>query len=46
LSVLDITTVDELVEAIVRLVARGAPVLGVAGALGVALAIRQAERER
>jgi methylthioribose-1-phosphate isomerase len=43
--VLDITTVDELVDAIVRLVVRGAPVLGVAGALGVALAVRQAERE-
>jgi methylthioribose-1-phosphate isomerase len=43
--VLDITTVDELVDAIVRLAVRGAPVLGVAGALGVALAVRQAERE-
>src|SRR5215469_11644721 len=42
---LDITTVDELVDAIVRLAIRGAPVLGVAGALGVALAVRQAERE-
>jgi len=45
LSILDITTVDELVDAIVRLVVRGAPLLGVAGALGVALAVRQAERE-
>jgi len=45
LRVLDITTVDELVDAIVRLAVRGAPVLGVAGALGVALAVRQAERE-
>lgn len=43
--VLDITTVDELVDAIIRLAVRGAPVLGVAGALGVALAARQAERE-
>src|SRR5215472_4407997 len=43
--VLHITTVDELVDAIVRLAVRGAPVLGVAGALGVALAVRQAERE-
>lgn len=42
---LDITTVDGLVDAIVRLAVRGAPVLGVAGALGVALAVRQAERE-
>jgi methylthioribose-1-phosphate isomerase len=45
LSVLRLTTVDELVDAIVRLVVRGAPLLGVAGALGVALAVRQAERE-
>jgi methylthioribose-1-phosphate isomerase len=45
LRMLDITTVDELVDAIVRLAVRGAPVLGVAGALGVALAVRQAERE-
>ena len=45
LRVLDITTVDELVDAIVRLSVRGAPVLGVAGALGVALAVRQADRE-
>ena len=45
LRMLDITTVDGLVDAIVRLAVRGAPVLGVAGALGVALAVRQAERE-
>jgi len=45
LRLLDITTVDGLVGAIVRLAVRGAPVLGVAGALGVALAVRQAERE-
>jgi methylthioribose-1-phosphate isomerase len=38
LSVLRFTTVDQLVDAIVRLVVRGAPLLGVAGALGVALA--------
>lgn len=43
--VLDITTVGELVDAIVRLAVRGAPLLGVAGAFGVALAVRQAERE-
>jgi len=43
--VLDITTVDELVDAITRLAIRGAPALGVAGALGVALAVRQGERE-
>jgi S-methyl-5-thioribose-1-phosphate isomerase len=45
LSVLSITSVDELVDAIVRLAVRGAPLLGVAGALGVALAVRQSERE-
>jgi methylthioribose-1-phosphate isomerase len=45
LDVLHITTVDQIVDAIVRLVVRGAPLLGVAGALGVALAVRQAERE-
>ena len=45
LSVLSLSTVDELVDAIVRLAVRGAPLLGVAGALGVALAARQAERE-
>ena len=45
LSVLRLTTVDQLVDAITRLVVRGAPLLGVAGALGVALAARQAERE-
>jgi methylthioribose-1-phosphate isomerase len=45
LSVLHLTTVDQLVDAIVRLVVRGAPLLGVAGALGVALAVRQAQRD-
>jgi methylthioribose-1-phosphate isomerase len=45
LRVLHITTVDELVDAITRLAIRGAPALGVAGALGVALAVRQGERE-
>ncbi|MBV9382666.1 MAG: S-methyl-5-thioribose-1-phosphate isomerase [Streptosporangiaceae bacterium] len=43
--VLRITTVDEMVEAIGRLAIRGAPVLGAAGALGVALAVRQGERD-
>ena len=45
LSVVHLRTVDQLVDAIVRLAVRGAPLLGVAGALGVALAARQAERE-
>jgi methylthioribose-1-phosphate isomerase len=45
LTIARFTTVDQLVDAIVRLVVRGAPLLGVAGALGVALAARQAERE-
>src|SRR5436305_10637744 len=42
---LRITTVDQLVNAITRLAIRGAPVLGAAGALGVALAVRQGARE-
>jgi methylthioribose-1-phosphate isomerase len=45
LRVLHITTVDDLVDAITRLAIRGAPALGVAGALGVALAVRQGARE-
>jgi methylthioribose-1-phosphate isomerase len=40
-SLLRLSTVDELIDAIVRLAVRGAPALGVAGALGVALAVRQ-----
>jgi methylthioribose-1-phosphate isomerase len=42
---LRLTTVDELVRAIATLAIRGAPVLGAAGALGVALAVRQGQRE-
>jgi methylthioribose-1-phosphate isomerase len=38
---LRIETVDQLVRAIASLAIRGAPVLGAAGALGVALAVRQ-----
>jgi methylthioribose-1-phosphate isomerase len=38
---LRLTTVDEIVDAIQRLAVRGAPALGVAGALGVAVAARQ-----
>ncbi|WUI02480.1 S-methyl-5-thioribose-1-phosphate isomerase [Spirillospora sp. NBC_00431] len=37
--------VGALVDAIRRLVVRGAPALGVAGAFGVAIAVRQAARE-
>ncbi|MFD0683413.1 S-methyl-5-thioribose-1-phosphate isomerase [Actinomadura fibrosa] len=40
-----IEDVDALVDAIRRLVVRGAPALGVAGAFGVAVALRQAARE-
>jgi len=42
---LRIGTVDELVRAITSLAIRGAPLLGAAGALGVALAVRQGSRE-
>jgi methylthioribose-1-phosphate isomerase len=42
---LRISTVDELVRAITSLAIRGAPVLGAAGALGVALAVRQGHAE-
>jgi len=42
---LRICTVDELVRAITSLAIRGAPVLGAAGALGVALAVDQGARE-
>jgi methylthioribose-1-phosphate isomerase len=40
-----IRTVDSLVDAIARLAVRGAPALGAIGALGVALAMREAGRE-
>jgi methylthioribose-1-phosphate isomerase len=42
---LDCTSVDQLVDAIKRLVVRGAPALGAAGALGVALALHQSQDE-
>jgi methylthioribose-1-phosphate isomerase len=45
LRMLELDSVDELIDAIGRLAVRGAPALGAAGALGVALAVRQAERE-
>ncbi|MFP3901877.1 MAG: S-methyl-5-thioribose-1-phosphate isomerase [Acidimicrobiia bacterium] len=45
LRLLRFDDVDSLVEAVRRLAVRGAPALGAAGALGVLLAARQAERE-
>jgi S-methyl-5-thioribose-1-phosphate isomerase len=45
LRMLRLTEVDALVDAIARLAVRGAPALGAAGALGVALAVHQAEHE-
>jgi S-methyl-5-thioribose-1-phosphate isomerase len=41
LQVLRLSTVDDLVAAVRRLAVRGAPALGVAGALGVVLATRE-----
>ena len=43
LAFLDVATVDELCEAIRTLAVRGAPALGVAGAMGVALAAAAGE---
>lgn len=42
---LDVTTVDALVDAIASLAVRGAPALGAVGALGVVVAMHQAEAE-
>ncbi len=42
---LRITRVDELVDAIASLAVRGAPALGVAGAMGVVVAMDEGERE-
>ncbi|HEY1625789.1 MAG TPA: S-methyl-5-thioribose-1-phosphate isomerase [Streptosporangiaceae bacterium] len=42
---LRIETVGQLIDAITSLAIRGAPLLGAAGALGVALAVRQGQRE-
>lgn len=46
LVLLEIRSVRELVDAVRRLSVRGAPALGAAGALGVALAYDEARRER
>lgn len=45
IQILRLRTVDELIGAIRSLAIRGAPVLGAAGALGVALAVRQGHQE-
>jgi S-methyl-5-thioribose-1-phosphate isomerase len=45
LRLVELTTVDDVVDAIRRLAVRGAPALGAAGALGVAVAVRQAAGE-
>jgi methylthioribose-1-phosphate isomerase len=42
---ISLDTVDQLVDAVVRLAVRGAPQLGAVGALGVGLAMVQARRE-
>lgn len=43
LAFLEVSTVDELCDAITSMAIRGAPALGVAGAMGVALAARNGE---
>jgi methylthioribose-1-phosphate isomerase len=45
LRLVEIRSVDAMIDAIERLAVRGAPALGVAGALGVAIAAVMAERE-
>lgn len=42
---LDLTRVDDIVDAIQRLAVRGAPALGAVGGLGVVVAMHQAQRE-
>jgi methylthioribose-1-phosphate isomerase len=44
-DLVDVVDVDGLVDAVQRLVVRGAPALGMVGALGVVVAMWQAERE-
>jgi methylthioribose-1-phosphate isomerase len=45
LTILDLTTVDQVIEAIVEMVVRGAPLIGVTGAYGVLIALLTAEDE-
>ncbi len=45
LVILDLTTVDQVIEAIVEMVVRGAPLIGVTGAYGVLIALHTAENE-
>jgi methylthioribose-1-phosphate isomerase len=42
----DLTTVDEVYDAIATLAVRGAPAIGIAGAMGVSLALQHAETDR
>ncbi|HJJ56942.1 MAG TPA: S-methyl-5-thioribose-1-phosphate isomerase [Methanocorpusculum sp.] len=44
-KIIDITTVEQLADAIKRLVVRGAPALGVAGAYGMALSARSCDED-
>jgi methylthioribose-1-phosphate isomerase len=45
LQTIELTSVDKLVDAITRLAIRGAPALGAAGALGVVVALDEADRD-
>jgi methylthioribose-1-phosphate isomerase len=44
LRTVELTSIEDLIDAIARLAVRGAPALGAAGALGVVLAVDQADR--
>lgn len=44
MTMVELRTVDEVIDAVQRLVIRGAPALGVAGALGTAIAALDAQR--
>ncbi len=45
LVILDLTTVEQVIEAIVEMVVRGAPLIGVTGAYGVLIALTRAGNE-